>query len=58
MCHLDHHASKNRGFCFIVFKEVSSLENALGAGASGHVIKGKKAYSKKAKPKERKVNTD
>ena len=50
----DPRTGKSRGFCFIIFKEVTSRENALGAG--DHVVNGKKVTVKKAKPREKQVN--
>ena len=51
---VDPRTGKSRGFSFITFKEVTSLEIALSAG--DHVVNGKKVTVKKAKPRERKVN--
>ena len=53
-CVTDQHTGRSRGFCFIVFKEVASLENAVGAG--DHVVKGKKVAVKKAQAKQGKVH--
>ena len=50
----DQHTGRSRGFCFIVFKEVASLESAVGAG--DHVVKGKKVAVKKAQAKQGKVH--
>ena len=50
----DPRTGKSRGFCFIIFKTVASLESALGAG--DHVVTGNKLSVKKAMPLERKVN--
>ena len=50
----DQHTGRSRGFCFIVYKEVASLRNAVGAG--DHVVKGKKVAVKKANAKQGKVH--
>lgn len=50
---MDPMTGRSRGFCFIVFKEVSGLEAAMSQGA--HVVKGKKVTSKKAEAKQGKI---
>merc|ERR1711872_85975 len=50
---MDPVTGRSRGFCFIVFKEVSGLEAAVANTA--HVVKGKKVTCKKAEAKEGKI---
>eukprot|EP00088_Acartia_fossae_P012603 TRINITY_DN16509_c0_g1_i1.p1 TRINITY_DN16509_c0_g1~~TRINITY_DN16509_c0_g1_i1.p1 ORF type:complete len:242 (+),score=89.54 TRINITY_DN16509_c0_g1_i1:70-795(+) len=50
---MDPMTGRSRGFCFIVFKEVSGLEAAVGQ--EGHVVKGKKVTVKKAEAKQGKI---
>jgi len=47
---MDPMSGRSRGFCFIVFKEVSGLEAAVANTA--HVVKGKKVTCKKADAKQ------
>ena len=49
----DPNTGRSRGFAFIVFKEVTSLEAATGQEA--HVVKGKKITCKKAEAKQGKI---
>ena len=49
----DPNTGRSRGFAFIVFKEVTSLEAATGQEA--HVVKGKEITCKKAEAKQGKI---
>jgi len=50
---IDPMTQRSRGFCFIVFKEVSGLEAAIATEA--HVVKGKKVTCKKAEARQGKI---
>lgn len=49
---MDQMTGRSRGFCFVVFENEATLQNAL---AQEHVIKGKKVACKKAASKQGKV---
>jgi len=50
---IDQMTGRSRGFAFIVFKEVSSIDAAMANDA--HVVKGKKVTCKKAEAKQGKI---